>query len=247
MRSRSFPPPGTGVGEKFPSTSARPRVSISPYRAATCCAALVWLTLCAAQVQAQAPLPPVDDSAPVIVALGDSLTAGYGLAPEESYPSLLQVRLKKAGYPHRVVNAGVSGDTSAGGLARLDWVMQQPVAVLIVCLGANDGLRGLAPEAMRANLDAIVSRGHRAGAAVILAGMHMPTNYGPDYTRRFDAVFPEVAKKQGVPFLPFLLEGVAGKPGLNQADGIHPTATGTRIVEANVWKVLKPVLDGQRR
>lgn len=187
----------------------------------------------------------VNDVAPVIVALGDSLTAGYGLAEDESYPSLLQARLQRAGYPQRVVNAGVSGDTSAGGLARLDWVLQQPVQVLIVCLGANDGLRGLDPDALRANLDAIIVRGRQAGAQVILAGMHIPTNYGPAYTRRFDAVFPALAKRHQLPFLPFLLQGVAGRPELNQADGLHPTAQGTRIVEANVWKVLKPVLDAK--
>ena len=186
---------------------------------------------------------PLSDNAPVIVAFGDSLTAGYGLAEEESYPSLLQVRLRQAGYPHRVVNAGASGDTSAGGLARLDWVLQQPVQVLIVCLGANDGLRGVDPEAMRTNLEAIVVKGRQAGAAVILAGMHLPTNYGPDYTRRFDAVFPALARKHKLSFLPFLLEGVAARPGLNQADGIHPNARGARIVEENVWKVLKPVLE----
>jgi len=188
----------------------------------------------------------VNDAAPVIVALGDSLTAGYGLAEDESYPSLLQVHLKQAGYPHRVVNAGVSGDTSAGALARLDWVLQQPVQVLIVCLGANDGLRGVDPAALGRNLDAILVRGKQSGAQVILAGMHLPANYGPDYTRRFDAVFPALAKKHKLPFLPFLLEGVAAQPELNQADGIHPTAKGARIVEANVWKVLKPVLDRQR-
>jgi acyl-CoA thioesterase I len=186
------------------------------------------------------------DKAPVIVAFGDSLTAGYGLADEESYPSLLQAHLKRAGYPHRVINAGVSGDTSAGGLARLDWVLQQPVQVMILCLGGNDGLRGSDPEAMRANLDSIIVRAQKAGATVILAGMHMPTNYGPEYTRQFDAVFPTLAKKHKLPFLPFLLEGVAAKPELNQADGIHPTAKGAKIVEANVWKVLKPVLDASK-
>jgi acyl-CoA thioesterase-1 len=203
----------------------------------------------------QAPAPALNtrspnagapaETAPVIVALGDSVTAGYGLAEEESYPSLLQARLQRLGYRQRVVNAGVSGDTSAGALARLDWVLQQPVQVLIVCLGANDGLRGVDPDALRANLDAIIVRGQQAGAKVILAGMHIPTNYGPVYTRRFDAVFPALAKRHRLPFLPFLLQGVAGRPDLNQADGIHPTARGTRIVEANVWKVLKPVLDAK--
>lgn len=205
------------------------------------------LALCLAGAAAAAPPPaPAEPPEPVIVAFGDSLTAGYGLAEEESYPSLLQARLKRLGYPQRVVNAGVNGDTSAGGLARVDWVLQQPVQVLIVCFGGNDGLRGLDPEALRRNLSAIVERAQRRGATVILAGIRLPTNYGPDYNRRFDAVFPAVAKARHAVFVPFLLAGVAGKPELNQADGIHPTAAGTRIVEATVWKALKPVLDAKR-
>ena len=186
------------------------------------------------------------DQAPVIVAFGDSLTAGYGLAEEESYPSLLQARLKRLGYPQRVVNAGVSGDTSAGGVARLDWVLQQPVQVMIVCFGGNDGLRGLDPNELHRNLDTIIVQAQKHGAKVLLAGMHMPTNYGPDYNRRFDAVFPAVAKAHNVAFLPFLLEGVAGRPDLNQADGIHPNAAGARIVEEHVWRKLKPLLDGKK-
>ena len=205
------------------------------------------LALCLAAGSAFAQMPrPAEPQEPVIVAFGDSLTAGFGLAEEESYPSLLQARLKRAGYPHRVVNAGVSGDTSAGGLARLDWVLQQPVQAMIVCFGGNDGLRGLDPEQLRRNLSAIVARAQSRGAAVILAGMRLPTNYGPEYNRRFRAVFPAVAKAHHAAYLPFLLEGVAGKPELNQADGIHPNAAGARIVEANVWKVLKPILDGKR-
>lgn len=214
------------------------RLVFLPALVATACLAASSL----AQQRPAAGRPP-EDNAPVIVAFGDSLTAGYGLAEEQSYPSLLQARLSREGYPYRVVNAGVSGDTSAGGLARLDWVLQQPIKVMILCLGANDGLRGTDPDAMRANLDAIIRRTRQTGATVVLAGMHMPTNYGPDYTRRYDAVFSALARKYNLPFLPFLLAGVAANPNLNQADGIHPTAEGAQIVEANVWKVLKPVLD----
>jgi acyl-CoA thioesterase-1 len=164
------------------------------------------------------------------------------LAREQSYPALLQARLKAMGLPHRVVNAGVSGDTSAGGLARMDWLLRQRMDVLVVALGGNDGLRGLAPEQMERNLAAIVEKGRAAGAEVVLAGMRMPTNYGPDYRRRFEAVVPSLARRTGAPLIPFLLEGVAMNPRLNQPDGIHPTEEGTKIVEANVWKVLNAVI-----
>ena len=188
---------------------------------------------------------PVQDGSPVIVCLGDSITAGYGLREDQGYPALLQARIKALGLPHRVVNAGVSGDTSAGGLARMDWLLKQRIDVLFVALGGNDGLRGLGPEQMQANLSAIVEKGHAAGAQVVLAGMRMPTNYGADYRREFEAVYPAVAKRYGVPLLPFLLEGVALHPNLNQQDGIHPTAEGAKIVEANVWKALGPVIQGK--
>lgn len=180
---------------------------------------------------------------PVILALGDSLTAGFGLAEEESYPARLQARLRAAGYPHRVVNAGVSGDTSAGGLARLDWLMRQHPNVIILALGANDGLRGIKPAAMRANLAAIIERAQVGGARVLLAGMRMPTNYGADFTRRFEAVYGELAEKYGLPLLPFLLEGVALQSGLNQADGIHPNAKGAAVLTDNVWRALEPLLE----
>ena len=183
------------------------------------------------------------ESVPVIVCLGDSITAGYGLREDQSYPALLQARLKALGLPHRVVNAGVSGDTSAGGLARMDWLLKQRIDVLLVALGGNDGLRGHLPEDMEKNLAAIIEKGQAAGAKVVLAGMRMPTNYGPDYTRDFQAVYPALAKKYHVPLLPFLLEGVAANPKLNQPDGIHPTAEGAKIVEANVWKALDPLIE----
>ena len=181
-------------------------------------------------------------AAPVILALGDSITAGLGLMEEQSYPSRLQMRLKAAGYPHRVVNGGVSGDTSAGGLARLDWLMRQHPNIIILALGANDGLRGIKPQAMRANLAAIIERAQAGGSRVLLAGMRMPTNYGAEYTREFEAVFGELADHYKLPLLPFLLEGVALRSDLNQPDGIHPNAKGAAIVTDNVWRALEPLL-----
>lgn len=180
---------------------------------------------------------------PVILALGDSLTAGFGLAEEESYPARLQMRLKAAGYPHRVVNAGVSGDTSAGGLGRLNWLMRQHPNIIILALGANDGLRGINPRAMRSNLAAIIEGARAAGARVLLVGMRMPSNYGADYTRRFEAVFGEIAAQYDLPLLPFLLEGVALHRELNQADGIHPNARGVAVMTDNVWRALEPLLE----
>ena len=179
---------------------------------------------------------------PVIVALGDSLTAGFGLPAEENFPSLLQEKLRAGGYPHRMVNAGVSGDTSAGALARLDWVFRQRVDLLIVALGGNDGLRGLSTEAMEENLTRIVTRAQAQGARVLLAGLEMPSNYGPAYQKAFREVYPAVAKKSGAALLPFLLQGVAADPALNQADRIHPNTEGTRIVAAHVWQALEPLL-----
>lgn len=179
---------------------------------------------------------------PVIVCLGDSLTAGHGLGEEESWPYLLQQRLDAEGYAYRVVNAGVSGDTSAGGLSRMDWLLKQRIDILIVELGANDGLRGLDPASTRENLDAIIRKGRESGAQVVLAGMQMPINYGADYKRRYDAIFPALAEKYDLPFIPFILEGVAGRRDLNLPDGIHPTGDGYRIVLDTVWETLEPLL-----
>ena len=178
----------------------------------------------------------------VIVVLGDSLTAGLGVAREEAYPALLEARLRREGYDYRVVNAGVSGDTSAGGLRRVDWVLRARPEIVIVALGANDGLRGLPVAAMRDNLVAIVTRLREAGARVLLAGMRVPPNYGDEYARDFAAVFPEVARRTGVPLAPFLLDGVAGEARLNQADGIHPTAEGQRLIASRLWSHLRPLL-----
>ena len=183
---------------------------------------------------------------PVIVALGDSLTAGLGVTADEAYPALLQARLERDGLHYRVVNAGVSGDTTAGARRRVDWVLRARPAVVVVALGANDGLRGLPVTAMRDNLAAIVTRLRAGGARVLLAGMRLPPNYGAAYTREFAEAFPSVAHRASVPLLPFLLEGVAGVPALNQADGIHPNAAGQRVVADNVWRALQPLLQGGR-
>lgn len=178
----------------------------------------------------------------VIVALGDSLTAGFGVLPDEAYPALLEQRLRREGYAYRVVNAGVSGDTSAAALRRVDWVLRSKPAIVIVALGANDGLRHRSVTTMRDNLLAIVRRLRAAGATVLLSGMRVPPNYGADYGKSFAAVFPEVARATGVALVPFLLEGVAGDPRLNQADGIHPTAEGQRVIAERLWRDLKPLL-----
>jgi acyl-CoA thioesterase-1 len=178
----------------------------------------------------------------VVVALGDSLTAGFGVAADEAYPARLEVRLRREGFGYRVVNAGVSGDTTAGGLRRVDWVLRNRPGVAIVALGANDGLRGLSVPAMQENLDQIIARLRASGARVLLAGMRAPPNYGPQYVREFDLAFPALARRTGVAFMPFLLDGVAGKPELNQADGIHPTAHGHQLIADRMWPYLRPLL-----
>ena len=182
------------------------------------------------------------ESKPRIVCLGDSLTAGLGLSPDASYPARLQRKLDDRGYRYEVVNAGVSGDTSAGGLRRLDWSLEGDVKILVVALGANDGLRGLSPQDMKANLTTILDRAREKGITVILAGMEAPPNYGADYTRQFREVYRDLAKESEVRFVPFLLHGVAGISGLNQADGIHPNARGAQLVADLVWPALEPML-----
>ena len=178
----------------------------------------------------------------VIAALGDSLTAGWGVAADEAYPARLEARLTREGYAYRVVNAGVSGDTTAGGLRRVDWVLRAKPDIVIVALGANDGLRAQSPQAMRENLAAIVTRLQAAGARVLLAGMRLPPNYGAEYTKEFQAVFPDVARNTGAAFMPFLLDGVAADPRLNQPDGIHPTAAGHQVIADHLWPYLRPLL-----
>jgi acyl-CoA thioesterase I len=187
-------------------------------------------------------LPGEARSEGVVVALGDSLTAGLGVAADEAFPARLEARLRAEGYAYRVVNAGVSGDTTAGGLRRVDWVLRSSPEVVIVALGANDGLRGQSPPATRANLEEIVTRLQAAGARVLLVGMRLPPNYGGEYTKEFEAVFPAVARGAKITLMPFLLDGVAGVPRLNQADGIHPTAAGQQVIADHVWAYLRPLL-----
>jgi len=198
------------------------------------------------EAAAKAP-PAVDPTAPParprIVALGDSLTAGYGLVESQSYPSLLQAKLDADGYQFEVVNAGVSGDTSAGGLRRVDWALEGDVRVLVLALGANDGLRGLSVQEMQQNLSAIIAKARQKNAVVILAGMEAPPNYGQEYATAFRQAYREVAQRDRVLFIPFLLDKVAGLSALNQGDGIHPNEQGTRIVADTVWAVLRPLLD----
>jgi acyl-CoA thioesterase-1 len=188
-----------------------------------------------------------DPTAPVvrpkIVALGDSLTVGLGVLETESYPSLLQNRLDEEGYPFEMVNAGVSGDTSAGGLRRLEWALEGDVRILILALGANDGLRGLSIAEMKQNLTTIIERARERNIVVILAGMEAPPNYGPEYVQSFRLAFRDVASKQRVLLIPFLLDKVAGQGSLNQPDGIHPNAEGARVIAETVWPVLRSVLD----
>lgn len=180
---------------------------------------------------------------PKIVAFGDSLTAGFGLTEKESYPYLLQEKLKSEGYDYEIINAGVSGDTSIGGLERADWVLgQENVQILILELGANDLLRRMPVDKMKRNLAQIIEKAQAKNVKVLLCGMLAPTSVGADYQREYVAVFPDLADKYKVEFLPFLLENVALNKNLNQADGIHPNAEGSRIMTENVYKELKPML-----
>ena len=180
---------------------------------------------------------------PRIVFLGDSLTAGLGLPREQSVPSLIQQRLDEEDYDYEVINAGVSGDTSAGGLSRLDWSLEGDVRVLVIELGANDGLRGLPVAAMKKNLSTIIERAKQRGIAVLLTGMEAPPNYGAAYTSEFRQVFRDLAREHDIAFMPFFLDGVAGISDLNQGDGIHPNLDGARVVERALWKALEPLLE----
>ena len=193
---------------------------------------------------ATSPAPTAAATRPRIVALGDSLTAGLGLPIGQAYPTLLQERLNKDGLEYDVVNAGVSGDTSAGGLSRLDWALDGDVRVLIVALGGNDALRGLPVDQLKRNLAQIIERAQARGITVVLAGMEAPPNFGRPYLVAFHQVYPTLARQYQVALVPFLLQGVAGERALNQPDGIHPTAQGARIVADNVWAVLKPIVEG---
>ncbi|MAU26812.1 MAG: arylesterase [Muricauda sp.] len=185
-----------------------------------------------------------ETSEKTILFFGDSLTAGYGLDMEEAFPALIQDRLDSLGLDYTVINSGVSGETTSGGLNRLDWVLNQEVDVFVLELGANDGLRGVPLTETRKNLQQIIDkvREKNPDTRIILAGMQIPPNMGPEYTAEFRKIFPELAEKNDIPLIPFLLEGVAGIPELNLEDGIHPTAEGHKIVRDNVWEVLEPNL-----
>jgi acyl-CoA thioesterase-1 len=182
--------------------------------------------------------------APVVLFFGTSLTAGLGLDPEQAYPMLIEKMAQAEGVPIKVVNAGLSGETTAGAVRRIDWVLRAPVDLIVIEAGANDALRGLGPEDARGNLEQLIAavRAKQPEAKIALIQMEAPPNYGVTYTQSFHAVYPEVAKRENVVLLPFLLDGVAGIPRLNQPDGVHPNLTGERIVANNVWKALKPVV-----
>ena len=183
------------------------------------------------------------EAAPRIVAFGNSLTAGLGVSPDQSYPAQLQRRLLEAGYHYEVINAGVSGETTAGGVRRLSWILKSRPWMVILELGANDGLRGQPLPTMASNLTEIIEGLQQAGVKVVLAGMKIPPNYGPVYTRGFASAFERLAQDHGVTLIPFFLEGVAARKELNQADGIHPTAEGYRIVAETVFDVIEPSLE----
>lgn len=183
---------------------------------------------------------------PTIVAFGNSLTAGLGVAPDESYPVQLQKKLDLAGYAYRVVNAGVSGDTTAGGVRRVSWVLNSRPSIVILELGANDGLRGLSLEETKANLERIIQQFRQASVTVVLAGMKLPPNYGQDYTGGFEALYQALAKQYHLALIPFFLDGVAASSSLNQADGIHPTGEGYRIIVEKIFPILEPLLERNR-
>lgn len=194
-----------------------------------------------------AAAPLVIAEPPVILVLGDSLSAGYGFDIREGWVALLQQRLQRQGYPHRVVNASVSGDTTAGGSARLPAALKRHHPQIVVLeLGGNDGLRGLSLAQTRGHLATMIRNAQAAGARVMLAGIQLPSNYGPDYTRKFRSIYDELAREHKLTLLPFLLEGVALTPGLMQADGIHPRAAAQPRLVDNIWPVLQPLLQAPK-
>lgn len=190
------------------------------------------------------PEPAVERDRPVILFLGDSLTVGYGVMPEQAYPALIQERLRAEGLEYHVVNAGVTGDTTASGLRRLDWLLRGRVDLLVLALGGNDGLRGIDVATTRTNLQGIIerARNNEPPIPVLLAGMQSPPNMGQDFTRAFREIFPELARDNDLPLVGFLLEKVGGEAELNQPDGIHPNPAGHRLIAENVWPVLRPLL-----
>ncbi|MEW6684098.1 MAG: arylesterase [Nitrospirota bacterium] len=204
--------------------------------AAAVLGALLYATAGTARADERVGAPPT------LVAFGDSLTAGLGVPVSDAYPARLERRLREQGFDYRVVNAGVSGDTTAGGLRRVDWVLKAQPRIVILALGANDGLRGLSLERTRENLAQIIERLQAAGVTVVLAGMRMPPNYGDDYAGAFAMIFPDLARRYGLSLIPFFLEGVAANSALNQSDGIHPNAEGYQVIVDHIWPILRPLL-----
>lgn len=193
---------------------------------------------------ATAAAPSTSVRTPVVLFFGTSLTAGLGLDPEQAFPSLIEKRAAAEGLPIKSVNGGLSGETTAGAARRIDWVLRTPADLVVVEGGANDALRGLSPDAARANLEQLIAaiRQKQPRAKIVLIQMEAPPNYGATYTQSFRAIYADVARKENVPLLPFLLDGVAGISRLNQADGVHPNSAGERIVADNLWKSLKPIV-----
>ena len=223
-----------GASSSSPPSSSPPREGIGP-RLET-----------EVTVQPGQPKTQVSAERPRIVAFGNSLTAGLGVAPDQSYPAHLQRILDAAGYAYQVVNAGVSGETTAGGVRRVSWVLNSKPAIVILELGGNDGLRGLSLQETKANLERIIQQLQQASVTVVLAGMKLPPNYGQDYTGGFEALYQALAKQYRLKMIPFFLDGVAGSSSLNQADGIHPTGEGYRLIVERVFPTLKPLLERNR-
>jgi acyl-CoA thioesterase-1 len=202
-----------------------------------------------ASVNGSSSATTVNTSGPTVLFFGTSLTAGYGLQPEQAFPAALAKKAAQAGLPINVVNAGLSGETSAGALRRIDWALKTPAQVIVIETGANDALRGLSVEAARSNVEQIVAKTKKAqpNAKILLVEMLAPPNLGRSYTEGFKQIYSSVAKQEKVTLVPFFLDGVAGRPELNQADGVHPNAAGARLVADNVWRVLKPVIAGLKQ
>lgn len=194
------------------------------------------------QPAAKTASPSESGEEPLLVAFGDSLTAGLGVSASEAYPALLERKIREAGYSYRVINAGVSGETTAGGLQRVSWILKSRPDIVVLELGANDGLRGLAVGQTEKNLSMIIERLQSKNVRVVLAGMKLPPNYGKEYTEAFENIFPALARRYRLTLIPFFLDGVAAQSALNQADGIHPTPEGYRIIVGRLWPFIEPLL-----
>lgn len=207
---------------------------------------LVFVFLC---FGLNSPILSQSSGLETILFFGDSITAGYGVDLEQAFPALIQEKIDSLGWDFKVVNAGLSGETSAGGLRRVDWILRQDITVFMLELGGNDGLRGIELGSTKSNLQAIIEKvqGKSPDTEIVLAGMQVPPNLGQDYTRQFREMYPDLARQYDVTLIPFILEGVGGDSSLNQGDGIHPNAEGHEIVAENVWAVLKPVLQKMRQ